>query len=190
MAEEMAQRLQHFIGIDLAWSSRNPTGLAALRWEGTGATLVEPVPEQPVYADEEIVRYVRKIASRGDVVVALDAPLTVPNWTGRRPGEGELNAVFARFHAGAHPANRRRLAGYNAGSVRGEELIARLETVGIRHNATILPRKPTRQAFEAYPHPAMVVLFCLDRVLKYKAKASVSYAQRVDAFRQYQKHLR
>src|SRR5262245_4744237 len=130
MTGEMALRLQHFIGIDLAWSSRNPTGLAALRWHGSEATLVEPLPEQPTYSDDAIIAYIRQIAPLGDVVVAVDAPLTVPNQTGRRPGEIELNAVFARFHAGAHPANRARLTGYNAGSVRGEELVSRLQTLG------------------------------------------------------------
>jgi predicted RNase H-like nuclease len=187
---EKAVKSQHFIGVDLAWSSHNPTGLAALRWDGVAAMLVEPLPEDPVYCDDEIVAYIGQIAARGDVVVAIDAPLTVPNRTGRRPGETELNTVFARFHAGAHPANRKRLASYNGGTVRGEVLVERLAALGIRHNAVIIPRKPTRQVFEAYPHPAMVVLFQLDRVLKYKAKPAIPHVQRLEAFRQYQRHLR
>lgn len=182
-------RHQHFIGVDLAWSSRNPTGLAALHWNGEAATLLEPLPASPLYNDAEIIAYIRKNAARGSVVVAIDAPLTVPNQTGRRPGETELNAVFARFHAGAHPANRQRLAGYNGGTVRGEEILRRLATLGIRHDATIIPRQPTRQAFEVYPHPAMVVLFGLGRVLKYKAKLGIAHTQRLEAFQHYQRHL-
>lgn len=182
-------RGQHFIGVDLAWSSRNPTGLAALHWNGEVATLLEPLPVNPLYSDAEITAYIRKSAARGSAVVAIDAPLTVPNQTGRRPGETELNAVFARFHAGAHPANRQRLEGYNGGTVRGEDLLRRLTTLDIRHDASIVPRKPTRQAFEVYPHPAMVVLFRLDRILKYKAKPSITHAQRLEAFRLYQRHL-
>jgi predicted RNase H-like nuclease len=184
----MKQR--HFIGVDLAWSSRNPTGLAALRWDGTAARLIEPVPAEPVYSDTEIAAYIEAIASDGSVVVAIDAPLTVPNQTGRRPGEAELNAVFARFHAGAHPANRQRLAGYNGGTVRGEDLLLLLSALGIRHDPVMKPRRPTRQAFEAYPHPAMVVLFGLERVLKYKAKPLVTHGQRLAAFQSYQQHLR
>jgi len=182
-------RRQHFIGVDLAWSSRNPTGLAVLRWNGSVATLVEPLPTAPLYTDDDIVASIRQSAAQGDVVIAIDAPLTVPNQTGCRPGETSLNAVFARFHAGAHPANRQRLAGYNGGSVRGEELVSRLATLGIRHDAVIVPQWPTRQAFEVYPHPAMVVLFRLKRVLKYKAKPGIPHAQRLAAFRQYQHHL-
>ena len=151
--------------------------------------IVEPFSATPRYTDEEIVTCIQQIAAYGDVVVAIDAPLTVPNQTGRRLGETELNAVFARFHAGAHPANRQRLSGYNGGTIRGEELLNRLATLGIRHDPVIAPRQPTRQAFEAYPHPAMVVLFQLNRVLKYKAKPGITHLQRLEAFRQYQQHL-
>lgn len=180
----------HFIGVDLAWSSRNPTGLAVLRWDGKVANLVEPLPSAAVYSDGEIAAYVEAIAARGSVLVAIDAPLTVPNQTGRRPGEAELNAVFSRFHAGAHPANRQRLAGYNGGTVRGEELLSLLSSLGIRHDPIIKRRQRIRQAFEVYPHPAMVVLFRLDKVLKYKAKPVITLEQRLAAFQSYQRHLR
>ena len=181
---------RYFIGVDLAWSSRNLTGLAALQWNGVEASLIEPLPEARAYTDQAIADYIKKIAPRGGVVVAIDAPLTVPNTTGRRPGETELNAVFARFHAGAHPANRQRLSSYNGGLVRGETLLAHLASLGIRHAPVIAPRRATRQAFEAYPHPAMVTLFHLDRILKYKAKSAVAHSQRLEEFRKYQRHLR
>ncbi len=177
-----------FIGIDLAWSSRNPTGVAALRWDGTLASLVEPLPTAALYTDDDILAFVRNVAGRGTALVAIDAPLTVPNLTGRRPGEAELNAVFAKFHAGAHPANRQRLAGYNGGSVRGETLVAGLAILGIRHDPMVTPHRATRQAFEVYPHPSMVTLFGLNRILKYKAKPTISHAQRMAEFRRYQ-HL-
>ena len=179
-----------FIGVDLAWSSRNSTGLAALQWNGVAASLVEPLPETLPYSDQDIAEYIKKIAPRGGVVVAIDAPLTVPNTIGRRPGEAELNAVFARFHAGAHPANRQRLSSYNGGAVRGETLLTHLTVLGVRHDPIMVPRQATRQAFEAYPHPAMVTLFRLDRVLKYKAKPTIAHSQRLEEFCKYQHHLR
>lgn len=184
------QERQYFFGVDLAWSSRNATGLAALQWDGAVTTLVEPLPEALAYSVQEIADYIGTVAPQGGAVVAIDAPLTVPNETGRRPGEAELNAVFARFHAGAHPANRQRLTGYNEGKVRGEELLSRLASLDIRHDPIMVPRRRTRQAFEAYPHPAMVTLFRLDRILKYKAKPTISHAQRLKEFQKYQHHLR
>jgi hypothetical protein len=39
-------------------------------------------------------------------VAAVDAPLVVPNETGRRPCEALVGQWFARFGAGAYPANR------------------------------------------------------------------------------------
>jgi len=180
----------YFFGVDLAWSSRNPTGLAALQWDGVTASLLEPLPEALPYSDQNIADYISMVAPQGGAFVAIDAPLTVPNATGHRPGEAELNAVFARFHAGAHPANRQRLSSYNGGMVRGEMLLAHLASLGICHDPVIVPRQATRQAFEAYPHPAMVTLFHLDRILKYKAKPTVSHSQRLKEFRKYQHYLR
>ena len=88
----------HFIGIDLAWGQRNPTGVAVLDDAGT----LLHVSRQ--HSDEEILDAVRAYAE-GPCVVALDAPLVVTNPTGNRPCEAALNADFARFDAGAHPSN-------------------------------------------------------------------------------------
>ena len=38
-------------------------------------------------------------------VAAVDAPLVIPNQTGIRPAERDLNRDFRRFHAGCHAAN-------------------------------------------------------------------------------------
>jgi len=180
--------MPRFIGIDLAWSGKNPTGLAALDTDPTGqvATLLEP-PTQTILTDAPIVAFVEQAA--GDdptVIVAIDAPLAVPNFTGRRPAEARLSAAFQRFHAGAHPANRQRLGSYNGGEVRGEVIVQALEGMGIRHSPVIAPRQPTRQVIEVYPHPAMIVLFNLDRVLKYKRRRE----GRREEFKKYQNYLR
>lgn len=74
--------------------------------------------------------------------------------------------------------------------VRGETLLAYLASLGIRHDPVIVPWQATRQAFEVYPHPAMVTLFHLDRILKYKAKPTVIHSQRLEEFRKYQRYLR
>jgi predicted RNase H-like nuclease len=185
------------IGVDLAWSARNPTGLAAIRWDvrnnAQAAELLALGPDEPALTDDAIIAYIRQVMQddgRQSVLVAVDAPLSVPNETGRRPGEAQFGAVFARFHAGAHPANRKRLGGYNNGEVRGEVLLRRLAEMGIRHAAVISPRQPTRQAFEVYPHPAMISLFGLERVLKYKHQVGTGHEERYAAFRAYQGYLR
>ena len=95
-------------------------------------------------------------------MVAIDAPLVVTNPSGTRPCETALNRDFRRFDAGAHPANTG-LAWFADGG-RGARLCRAL-------SLDLDPRSPsTRRALEVYPHAAAVVLFGLDRTLKYKQK--------------------
>jgi len=180
--------MPRFIGIDLAWSRKHPTGLAALDYDPrtkTGSLM--KIPAEAMYSDDQVIAFVEQAAGKDQtLIVAIDAPLAVPNVTGRRPAEARLNRAFQQFHAGAHPANRKRLAGYNQGQVRGEVIVRRLENLGIRHTPVIVPGQPTRQVFEVYPHPAMVVLFKLDRILKYKRHRE----GRRDEFKKYQDCLR
>src|SRR5215213_7158895 len=92
-----------FIGIDLAWSRNNASGAAIVRGTAGGGELTDVVL---LGSDDEIVSYIGAAACAGPAIVAVDAPLVVPNPTGRRPGEQELGTIFAKHQAGAHPANR------------------------------------------------------------------------------------
>jgi predicted RNase H-like nuclease len=180
--------MPRFIGIDLAWSGKHPSGLAALEYDPSAQTTsLLPLPSETELTDDQIIAFVKQMAGDAHtVIVAIDAPLAVPNLTGRRSAEARLSLAFHSFQAGAHPANRQRLGAYNGGEVRGEVIVRRLNALGIRHTPLISPRQPTRQVFEVYPHPAMVVLFGLSRTLKYKRRGP----GRLDAFREYQSHLR
>src|SRR5215213_9202157 len=84
-----------YVGVDLAWGTRRPTGLAVLDTQGRLLHL------STMRTDEEILGALAPYVD-GDCLVALDAPLIVTNPTGNRPCEAELNRDFARFHAGAH----------------------------------------------------------------------------------------
>ena len=172
-----------FIGLDLAWSPKNGTGAAAIEGDERGGRLVASALLRD---DEAIVEFVREQAGEGPcapAIVAVDAPLRVPNEEGRRPAEAEIGQLFARHHAGAHPANRRRLA--VGGVVRGEALVERLAALGFVHRPEIAALMPVRQVVEVYPHPAMVSIFGLERILKYKARRTVAPAARLAAFEQY-----
>ena len=145
----------HFVGVDLAWGQRGPTGVAALDAAGTLCHVGVAGGDDDVLA--RLGPYVA-----GDCVVAIDAPLVVTNPSGNRPCEAALNRDFRRFDAGAHPANTG-LAWFADGG-RGARLCA---TLGL----DLDPRSTARRrAFEVYPHAASVVLFGLDKTLKYKQK--------------------
>jgi predicted RNase H-like nuclease len=156
-----------FIGVDLAWSERNPSGVAVLEGDEHGASLV--VPPTTLTGVAGITQWVGTVAGSEPAFVAVDAPLWVPNDIGRRPCEVALARDFARFHAGPHPANRSRLAAWD-GSVAGERLAAALQSAGFSADPcpTTDARSRRRLILEAFPHPAIVVLFRLDQRLLYK----------------------
>lgn len=172
------------IGLDLAWSPRNPSGAAVVVGDAAGGTLRETAI---LGGDSEIVAYVLRHAPPGPALVAVDAPLRVPNEHGRRPAEAELGRVFGRYEAGAYPANRRLLA--REGRVRGETLVAALGAHGFAEAPAIEASQPARQITEVYPHAAMIGLFGLSRTLKYKARPHRAPEERVAAWRCYQQHL-
>lgn len=146
----------YFLGVDLAWGVRRPTGLAVL---DEGGRLVHVSAAK---TDDEIVAALEPYVE-GDCLVAIDAPLIVTNPTGNRPAEAALNKDFARFDAGAHPANTSKPE--FSEQPRGARIAARL---GLDMN----PRSGRRRrAIEVYPHPATVALFRLGRTLKYKHKS-------------------
>lgn len=171
----------YFVGVDLAWSDNNQTGVAIIRGD-------ELVMVGTVKTDQEIVRAITGIVGRKPCMVAIDAPLVVPNDEGSRAAEKAINKAFRQYEAGAHPANRSWLT-KSSGRVRGEDLVQQLADVGILHDPHA-PGKKTRACFEVYPHPATVVLFGLDKTLKYKPRQNRSYQERWQAFEEYQRHLK
>jgi predicted RNase H-like nuclease/ppGpp synthetase/RelA/SpoT-type nucleotidyltranferase len=145
----------HFVGVDLAWGEKRPTGLAVLDPSGRLTHLSAQSTDKTIVA--ALSPYVD-----GECLVAIDAPLVVTNSTGNRPGEAALNRDFARFDAGAHPSNTGRPE--FSGTPRGARLASALQL-----DMDPASRSP-RRAIEVYPHPATVALFRLGRTLKYKNK--------------------
>lgn len=145
----------HFLGVDLAWGNRSPTGIAVVDSDGC------LVSAGAVRDDDEILAALRPYV-RGDCAVGFDAPLVVKNRTGQRPAETALNRDFRRFEAGAHPANTGKPE--FADGPRAARLAETLSLDMDPHSATV------RRALEVYPHAATVALFRLERTLKYKAK--------------------
>jgi predicted RNase H-like nuclease/tRNA(Leu) C34 or U34 (ribose-2'-O)-methylase TrmL len=142
------------IGIDLAWGANGRTGLASV--DDAGALLTST----SVRTDDEIDAW---LAAQGPAsVIGIDAPLIVPNPTGRRDAERLLGQSYARFDAGAHPTNRSRPW---MDPPRGLRLAE-------RHGWSVDPEHPGTLeepvCLEVYPHPGMVGVFRLGRVIPYK----------------------
>jgi histidinol-phosphate phosphatase family protein len=172
-----------FVGLDLAWSPRNRSGGAVLSADGQ---LVEAT--STLGSDDDIVGFVAgALPADTPGLVAIDAPLTVPNEQGMRSCDRQVAAVFGRFQAGPYPANRQNLARY--GGLRAEAITQRLQSLGFCLDPDIERKSTTRQVVEVFPHPATVSLFDLDCTLKYKARQGRDYALRWRELARLRDHL-
>lgn len=176
----------YFIGVDLAWSEKNPTGVATIEYEDGEGSITSA---KTVETDEEITEYVKENVKKEKGLVLVDAPLKVPNETGRRPAEDLTGKLFREYNAGAYPANRKRLSKWT-GRVRGEDITEKLEEQGFQHDPDIDKNQECRKIIEVYPHPSMVTLFDLDEILKYKNKPKRDYDFLWKEFKRYQENLK
>ncbi|XHX75772.1 MAG: DUF429 domain-containing protein [Stenomitos frigidus ULC029] len=149
-----------FLGIDLGWSS-GASGLCCLDWRASRLELIDLRREDDTAA---ILAWVDTcIAPDESGMIAVDAPTLIPNATGMRLCDRLTHKHFGRYHAGAYPANL------------GLPFAARtvafglsLEAKGFHHAPAIVPKQAGRHQIEVFPHPAIVHLFGLERILKYK----------------------
>lgn len=156
------------VGVDLAWGSPrgreedlNPSGLAYLQFDGKKAELLDYAYKT---TDEEIIAWTERYC-RHFGIVAVDAPLIAPNDPGTtRPGDRELTRDFGTFDAGVYPADREKCR-------RSTEFTLKMTEYGYDPNPAITPRELTKSVVEVYPHAAMVSLFGLKKILKYKKGA-------------------
>jgi predicted RNase H-like nuclease len=149
------------IGVDLAWGEKKHDGVCFLESTGNrGKVLGFGYPQ----GDRELMRLLGEITLNYQTVfVTVDAPIVCPNRTGTRPVDRLTHRMFHREHAACHPANTSRCPR----PTRVARLLARK---GFSLGWELGKAKKT--AAEVYPHPAMVRMFELPRIIKYK-KGSV-----------------
>lgn len=170
-----------FIGLDLAWSPRNTSAAVVLEAQDRRATWV--LYSEQLGADSEVLPFLSESAQNGPALVAIDAPLIVPNEQGARPVDRQITHIFGRFDAGCYPANRSR------GCTRGEGIVQALTYEGFVQDPYVEQRTATRTVFEVYPHPAMIALFGLERTLKYKARSGRTLVSRRQELARLRDHL-
>ena len=160
------------IGIDLAWSARNQSGVAVITLEDEEITSIETCLLTSLDAIVE-----RANASmNGPTTIAIDAPTVVPRDSGMRPCERELQRRFSIVGAAPYPANRIRLGQYNSGRPRGEELVDQLKsTLGALETGIPPNGHEGVYVMEVFPAPAMHILFGV--VHRYKKKQNRSWLQ-------------
>jgi predicted RNase H-like nuclease len=95
--------------------------------------------------------------------VAVDAPTQITNDTGMRSCDRKAHQHFGRYHAGCYPANLN-----SSFAERTTGFSQALAQRGFKHAPEIIPQQLGRYQIEVYPHAAMIGLFKLSRILKYK----------------------
>jgi len=150
------------IGVDLAWGDKMHDGVCFLESDGNrGKVMGFGYPQ----GDRELMKLLGETSRNyQNVFVTVDAPIVCPNRTGTRPVDRLTHRMFHRQHAACHPANTSRCPR----PTRVARLLARK---GFSIGWEVGKAKKT--AAEVYPHPAMVRMFGLPRIIKYK-KGSVA----------------
>jgi predicted RNase H-like nuclease len=149
-----------FIGIDLGWYSQ-PSGLSCLQLQDQTLSLLAFERQDSI---AEILAWCDALVSPKDsALIAVDAPTLIPNETGMRVPDQLTHKYFGRYHAGCYPANRKRPF-----AERTVGFGLSLEARNFQHAPSIIPQQLGRYQIEVYPHAAMVQLFGLERILKYK----------------------
>ncbi len=158
----MAVNGVRLLGLDLAWSARNPSGAAVMDAEGRLLDV-----RHDLGGDDEVVAWVRAwLGTSG--VLGIDMPTIVRNAAGARPCERELAAAFRSAHAGPYPANTG--IPWFADGGRAARLIAELAPDGVVEDVEIAPGDERNIAIEVFPHAAHVRLFNRDRIFAYKRR--------------------
>lgn len=161
------------IGVDLAWGERKPDGVCFIEARRRSARMAGFAYPQ---GDDALIGALTRMSERNQsVFITVDAPIVCPNRTGTRPVDRLTHTMFHREHAACHPANLTKCP-------RPVRIRRKLEALGFRTGWEIGHGK--RTVAEVYPHPAIVRLFRLPRIIKYK-KGKVTERKR--EFRRYQR---
>ncbi len=149
-----------FLGIDLGWRS-GASGLCCLIWQNNQLQLLDLDRRESI---ADILAWIDTwLPPNSPGIIAVDAPTLIPNATGMRLPDKLAHKHFGRYHAGCYPANLARPF-----AQRTVEFGLSLEARGFAHAPIIAPQQLGRFQIEVFPHPAIVNLFKLDRILKYK----------------------
>ncbi|WP_017317612.1 DUF429 domain-containing protein [Mastigocladopsis repens] len=149
-----------FLGIDLGWKSQ-PSGLCYLQLIDKKLQ-IQDLDRKDSIAD--ILTWIDTcVKPEEPALIAVDAPTLIPNTTGSRLPDKLTHKHFGKYHAGCYPANLSLPF-----AERTVKFGLELESRGFAHAPTIEPQKYGRYQIEVFPHPAIVQLFGLERILKYK----------------------
>jgi len=85
-----------FIGIDLAWSEKNRSGVAVIEGQKDTARFICGASD--IQKNSDILDFILTPIKDNPALIAIDASLIVNNETGERRAETQLKKMFAAYH--------------------------------------------------------------------------------------------
>ncbi|HIW11551.1 MAG TPA: DUF429 domain-containing protein [Candidatus Salinicoccus stercoripullorum] len=157
-----------FIGIDLAWTYKNESGICVISESGA----VELLDSQ-VYSNGDLLGIIKKY-NRDGMCIAIDAPLLVKNATGSRGAEGAL--MRTEIHGcrlSAFNSNRNYFMKF-FGDIRGETL---MEMILQEFPDMEIGFSDSKSLLETFPTGICCGLFPEIYPVKYKRKPRVPFEE-------------
>lgn len=158
-----------FVGIDLAWTYKNETGICILNEDGNIEYL-----SAGRYSDNEILQILIE-NSNENLSIGIDAPLIVENENKSRLAERELmKHKINGFHLSVFHVSRNYMQ-RTYGLIRGEVLL-KMTTQHIKElEVSPVPIKNKNSVIETFPTATVCGLFPEIYPLKYKIKPKIPY---------------
>jgi predicted RNase H-like nuclease len=177
------------LGIDAAWTSTQPTDVAAAveteagwRLVGVAAsyeqflTLANGLPaiaERPCGSVPEagmLIEAGRRICGRSIDLVAIDMPMARHPIIGRRPSDQTVSKAYGAKGAATHSPSASR-----PGEI-SDALRLAFEDEGYPLRTLDAESAPAKALVEVYPHPALIEILKAPRRLEYKAAKAAKYS--------------
>lgn len=178
------------LGIDAAWTSTEPTGVALVQRKDFGWRCLAVAPSYDAFLDAargsavswsakafrgcepdvpRLLEAAGTIAGEAVDLVAVDMPMATRPFSSRRECDDAISAEFGARWCSAHSPN----------AARPGQLGARLSTAFERSGYGLATTAPAtlgdRRLIEVYPHPALLPLLRRDRRVPYKVGKSRKY---------------
>lgn len=185
----MSTSINTILGIDAAWTEREPSGVALLvRHKGTwrcravapsydsflslgrgGSVNWSVAHKGSRVAPQSLLEAARALAGSDSDIVTIDMPVSKCDIDGRRPADDAISQEFGSRWCAAHTPSPTR-----PGKL-GRDLTKGFHTLGYPVATSDTDWGTSRRLVEVYPHPALLALLSSERRIPYKVAKSTRY---------------
>ena len=158
-----------YVGIDLAWTLKRPSGVCILN--DSGQVLFW---ETALLEDDDITSIIQKF-NDGELQIAIDAPLVVPNESGSRPCDRLFRKHRVHGHALGIFVSNRAFLNKTYGMIRGEQLTQKLLQYFPQCSLTAQPKNSASWIIETFPTALAYGLFPGITPIDHKVKSKKPY---------------